>query len=421
VERCAKLDVAADLLDARRDDVIDDLVLEHGKPIAEAQAELTETVDQIHLCAAYGRTFGPTVPPLLDPRKRLVMTEEPLGVIGVITPWNFPLYVPVEYLAPALAMGNSVLWKPAESTPLTNRHLYGALRDSGFGTDELQLLEGGPETGRAVVCQAELAALCFTGSTEVGDEIRRLSAGFPLLLELGGNGPTIVLDGADIGAAAQSIAAASFWASGQSCSATERVLVHERCAEELTDAIVEQARSWVVGDPREERTTVGPLHLADTARKMEDHISDAVDRGSRILTGGKAISSFPTDRYWPATVAVDVPSDAQIFMEETFGPIVPISRVHSDDEATHLAALGNWGLVAAVFASDVNRAHRIADALTAGVVVINDNSNWWEPQVPYGGGPGTRSGTGRLGIENALRFSSSTKVVAVHVTESDIA
>jgi succinate-semialdehyde dehydrogenase/glutarate-semialdehyde dehydrogenase len=415
-ERCERLDAVADLLDDRRDRLVEDLVFEHGKPKSEALAELTETAEQVRLCAAFARTGTSAIPAVADTHKRLFVSEEPLGVIGVITPWNFPYYVPVEYLAPALAMGNAVIWKPAESTPLSNRHLYQAFIDAGFSERELRLLEGGPRTGQALVLQ-DLAALGFTGSSEVGAEIGRASSGYPLLLELGGNGPTVVLDDADIPTAARSIVAGAFFASGQSCSATERVLVHENCVEALSECVVDSARSWVLGDPREPGTTVGPLHLAETAAKMERHVTDAVDRGSEVLQGGARDGSFATGQYWMPTVIGDVPADSEVFLEETFGPIVPLTSVGSDEEAMRLASLGSWGLVSAVFSSDLARAHRIAESLQAGVVVVNDNSNWWEPQVPMGGGPRTRSGIGRLGIERALRFCSSTKVVAVHLDD----
>ena len=415
-ERWGRLDATAALLDKRRDTLVRDLVFEHGKPVAEAQAEIEETADQIRLCAAFARTVGTTTPPLTDFHKRLLVTEEPLGVIGVITPWNFPYYVPVEYLAPALVMGNTVVWKPAESTPLSNRHLYQAFRDGGFEESELQLLEGGPRTGDALVRQ-DLAALAFTGSSDVGQAIGRLSAGFPLLLELGGNGPTIVLDDADIQTAADSIAAGAFWASGQSCSATERVLVHERQADALAECLIESARGWLLGDPNDRATTVGPLHLPETAAKVTRHVADAIEHGSCLVAGGAADRFFPTAQYWPPTILTDVPSHAAIFQEETFGPVIPVSTIASDDDAARLAALGSWGLVSAVFSSDLARAYRLADSLETGVVVVNDNSNWWEPQVPLGGAPGSRSGTGRLGIERALRFCSSTKVVVVHVDD----
>jgi succinate-semialdehyde dehydrogenase/glutarate-semialdehyde dehydrogenase len=417
VERCERLEVVAELLEERSQELAGDLVFEHGKPLTEARAEIEEVAAGLRLTTSFARNFASHVPPLADPRKRIFFSDEPIGAIGVITPWNFPLYIPIEYMGPALAMGNSVVWKPAESTPRSNRHLLQAFRDAGFDEDELVFLEGGPRTGQALVRHAALAALCFTGSTEVGREIADSSPGRPLLLELGGNGPTVVFDDAHIPDVAKSIASSSFWASGQSCAATERILAHEGCAEALAEAVAEASTEYALADPREESTTLGPLHLAETAEKMTRHVADALERGATLVCGGEADRRFPTPRYWPPTVLTGVDPEADAFLEETFGPIAPITPFTAAEDAVRLAAQGGWGLVAAVFTSDLSRAHRMADALPAGMVVINDNSNYWEPQIAVGGAPATRSGIGRLGLENALRFTSCTKVVAMDVSK----
>jgi acyl-CoA reductase-like NAD-dependent aldehyde dehydrogenase len=414
VERCAQLNAVANWLEHDIDRVAAEMVVEHGKPTAEARDEVASTADQIRQTAAFARAYGPTVPPAADPAKRILISVEPLGVIAAITPWNFPLYVPVEYLVPALAMGNAVLWKPAESTPLSNANLLAAFRAGGFDESTLVMLVGGPATGRALVDATAVSALGFTGSSVVGDEIGSRFSGRPLLTELGGNGPTIVFADADIEAAAAAIATATFCTSGQSCSSTERVLVEADIAEAFADALVVVARTYVIGDPRDPGTAVGPLHLAETVEKVRDHVEDAIARGATVRCGGTPASGYPTDRYWPPTVLTNVPPAATIFQEETFGPVAPITLFTDEPEALALAEIGRWGLSAAVFSRDLARAHRVADGLSHGIVSINGHSDYWEPQLPVGGGPGTRSGRGRLGIENMLRFASTTKVIAVH-------
>jgi acyl-CoA reductase-like NAD-dependent aldehyde dehydrogenase len=415
LERCERLDAAAAWLDVNLERVASDLVLEHGKPLAQAREETAATVTQIRLTASFARAFGPVVPPIADPAKRILIDVGPLGIVAAITPWNFPLFVPVEYLAPALAMGNSVLWKPAESTPLSNANLLSAFRAGGFGDDELAMLHGGPATGRRLVAVDAIRALGFTGSTEVGTEIARRFGGRPLLTELGGNGPTIVFADADIAVAARAIATASFGTSGQSCAATERVLVQEAVAEPLAAALAEVAAAHRLGDPRDPATTLGPLHLTETVEKVRRHIDDAVARGASLRCGGCALVGAPTGNYWPATVVTDVPREAALFREETFGPVAPLTPFTDEKDALALALEGAWGLSAAIFTADLDRAHRVADELPHGLVAINEHSDYWEPPLPIGGGPGTRSGSGRLGIDNALRFFSTTKVLAVHV------
>jgi acyl-CoA reductase-like NAD-dependent aldehyde dehydrogenase len=415
LERCDRLDGAAAWLDERIDQFVDDLVIEHGKPQDEARTEIAEAAKQIRQVAAFARSFGSDVPPVADPAKRILLMREPIGVIGVITPWNYPLFIPVEYLAPALAMGNPVVWKPAESTPLSNANLLAAFREAGFSEDELTQLIGGPETGRALVECDHLAALGFTGSSEVGTEIAQAFKGRPLLTELGGNGPTIVFSDADIEAAAEAIALASFGCSGQSCAATERILVESSIADAFGEAIVRAARTYTLGDPRNPTTRLGPLHLRATADKVQRHVADAVSQGAVVLCGGARAVGYPTTQYWPATVLTGVVPESELFVEETFGPVAPITSFEDEAEALTLALHGSWGLCAAVFTKDLSRAHRVADGLPHGVVVVNDHSDYWEPSLPVGGGPGTQSGSGRLGIDNALRFTSTTKVVAMDV------
>ncbi len=413
--RCDRLDAAAALLIERRQALATGLVLEHGKPLGEALAEVTETAAQLRQTASYARTFARPVPPLADRDMRLLFSEEPLGVVGVITPWNFPLFIPVEYLGPALAMGAPVVWKPAESTPASNAGLLAALRDAGFGEPELTMVTGGPAAGAALVDAPGVAALGFTGSSAVGERISATAGGRPLLLELGGNGPTVVLEDADVATAARAIASSSFGCSGQSCSATGRILAHAKVAGPLVEALVDEAAGWALGDPRDAATRLGPLHLSATAAKVTEHVDGARARGARVAAGGRVAQGFPTDRYWPATVVEHVDPGTALFREETFGPVAPVATFRDELELASLAIAGAWGLSAAVFGTDVQRAARVADLLPAGLVVLNDHSDWFEAPVPVGGGPGTRSGTGRLGIENVLRFVSATKVVALRL------
>jgi succinate-semialdehyde dehydrogenase/glutarate-semialdehyde dehydrogenase len=415
-ERADLLCATAAALEARRTEALRDHVLEHGKTAAQAEAELDTAINGLRSTAEHARRLDGRIPAVADRGKTVLTQRRSLGVVGAITPWNVPFMVPVEYGAPALAMGNSFLWKPAESVPATSAHMRAAFRDAGWPEGAVEMIEGGPATGAALARHPGLAALCFTGSSEVGNEIGGLGGSRRLILELGGNGPTVVFRDADLEAAADSIVAGSCFLSGQSCAATERVLVEHAVHDELLDALVERTRREHVGDPRVESTTLGPIHLADTASKIGRHVQQARDAGATVLTGGSPLPDAPTDRYWQPTVVSGVTPDMQMFREETFGPIMPVTGFATADEAIGLARVGRYGLSSAVFTQDIDRAFAVADALPASFVVVNDTSNYWEMHLPWGGGPGTSSGTGRLGGEHALHELSTTSTIVLNLS-----
>jgi acyl-CoA reductase-like NAD-dependent aldehyde dehydrogenase len=414
-ERADLLDATAAALAACRHDLIEDHLLEHGKTRSETDGEITVAITALESTAAYARRLEGQIVPTRDRGKRVFVSRGPLGVVAAITPWNAPILVPFEYIAPALAMGNAVLWKPAESVPHASRHLAQALEQAGWPDGAIQMLTGGPATGAALARHPGLDAVCFTGSSEVGAEIAGYGGMRKLILELGGNGPTIVFADADVQRAAQRIVEGAKFFSGQSCAATELVLVERGIEAELNEAVVEWAGRERVGDPRDATTTVGPLHLADVAAKVSRHVADARVKGGRVLMGGSVIDDAPTANYWPLTVVADVTTEMDVFREETFGPVIPITAFESQSEALELAKLGGYGLSSAVFSRDLARALRVADELPASSVVINNTSNYWETHLPWGGGPGTKSGTGRLGGIHALHELSTTKTTIVEL------
>jgi len=404
-------------LRARADAVADDLVTEHGKTRTEAGAEVAEAIAAFTMNAETARRLEGSLPETSDPRKRVLVQRIPIGVVGVITPWNFPVNIPVEYLGPALAMGNAVVWKPAESTARSSRHLAEVFAEAGWPDGALTCLEGGPLTGSALARHPGLAAIGFTGSSVVGHEIAAVGGIRTLLLELGGNGPTVVLAGADVERAAERVVAGAAFCSGQSCSATELVLVEASIADELAEAVAASAAGHRVGDPFDDGTSFGPLHLQQTADTMARHVADAVSRGGRLLSGGAPEADRPTGRYWPLTAISGVPADALAATEETFGPIVPISPFGDDAELAALLDGSRYGLSGAVFAGDLSRAWRIADDLPCGIVVVNDNSNVWETHLPFGGHPGRASGTGRVGGRYAMESLSTVKSIVIDTGE----
>lgn len=414
-QRCDLLIETSHALARRRDQLVNDLLLEHGKVRAEAESEVESAIHSLQMVAEYARRADGRIPGMSDPNKRVLVERIPLGVLGVITPWNFPVMIPTEYLAPALAMGNAVVWKGAESTPAATAHLAAAFAEAGWPEGALEVVGGGPETGAALAARTDLAAMCFTGSTEVGQRIAAVGGMRKLLLELGGNGPTIVLGDADLERMAEAVTDAATICSGQSCAATERVLVEANCYDAAVEAIAAAAKARRVGAPDDPAAAFGPVHLAQTARIMAAHVGDAVTRGARVATGGSALGDFPTERYWPLTVLDGVDPQAQVFTDETFGPVLPITTFRTQDELESLVRASAYGLSGAVFSSDLDRAFTVAADLQVGSVVINDHSNVWEPHLPFGGHPGTRSGIGRVGGPSALQELSTTKSTVVHI------
>jgi succinate-semialdehyde dehydrogenase/glutarate-semialdehyde dehydrogenase len=254
----------------------------------------------------------------------------------------------------------------------------------------------------------------FIGSTATGLQIARRAAGKTLLLEMGGNGPLVVLEDADLDAAADAAISACFLCAGQSCTAGERLLVHADVHEAFVERLVARVDAQVrLGDPLADDTTLGPLNNAGVAAKMDDHVADARARGARVLRGGDRAGGFPTDLYWPATVLTDVPADAVAATEETFGPIAPIVTIASLEEAIDLTNASPYGLLAAIFTGDVLRGLRFADEVRTGLVNINETTNYWENHLPFGGRAGSASGIGRVGGRYAMDSLTELQTVVV--------
>jgi acyl-CoA reductase-like NAD-dependent aldehyde dehydrogenase len=235
-----------------------------------------------------------------------------------------------------------------------------------------------------------------------------------MLLEMGGNGPLVVLDGADLDAAARAAVSACFLCAGQSCTAGERLLVEDPVREEfvslLADAVIADVR---LGDPFARETTMGPLNNEGVAAKMDAHVDDARARGARVVAGGARAEGEPTDLYWRATILDDVPAEAQAAVEETFGPIAPVVGVSSLEHAIELTNASPYGLLAAVFTGDVMDGLRFADRVRTGLVNINETTNYWENHLPFGGRAGSDSGTGRIGGRHALEQLTELQTIVI--------
>jgi len=417
-ERAAAMERVADLIEERRDDLARTLTLDQGKPLhAEAYGEVEELVVYWRMAAADATRLHGSMPPSADSAKRILGYRVPRGVVGVITPWNWPYTMPAELIAPALAAGNAVVWVPAPSTSVCAVKLAECIVDAELPAGVFSMVTGpGPVVGDEVAGSPGTHAIGFIGSIATGLSVARRAAGKTTLLELGGNGPMVVLDDADVEAAAEASIAASFLCAGQSCTAGELFLVHESVHDEFVERVrAAVERSVHLGDPFAEATTMGPLNNAPTAEKMDRHVADAVERGAEVVVGGSRAAGFPTDLYWQATVLAGVTHEMEVAREETFGPVVPITRIRSDEEALQIANASPYGLLSAVWTRDLARGLRFAEAVDAGWVNINESTNYWESHLPFGGRAGSSSGVGRVGGSQVLEAFTEPKTVVITV------
>lgn len=416
-ERSRLLLRLADAVDAHADELARLLSMDQGKPYhTEAKAEVATAALGFREAAEQIKWFETSVIPVESPTKRVFSIRQPRGVYAVVTPWNFPLNIGVEYLAPALAAGNAVVWVPAPTTSACTLKFVEALAEADLPPGVLNVVTGpGPVVGDEIVAHPGTDGVGFTGSPATGEQIMRRAAGKPVLLELGGNGPTVILDDADLESAAAAAALACWINAGQVCCATERILVQESAHDAVVATLVESARRQRLGDPLAPDTTIGPLNNEPTAAKNDRHLADAVERGASILIGGGRASGMPTNLYYQPTVLDGCTPDMALNHEESFGPLAPVITVRDDDEALAVANDCGLGLVSAVFTRDINRAFRFAEALQTGIVVVNDFTDYWELHIPFGGASGKRSGIGRLGGKHTIMEMTDLKTICFEI------
>jgi acyl-CoA reductase-like NAD-dependent aldehyde dehydrogenase len=399
-ERAAFLHRVADACERRAGELARVLTLDQGKPLkAEAEVEVGELIEFFRMAAEDAKRVEGRVPESAAPGRRVLLMRRPVGVLGLITPWNWPYTMPAEVLAPALGCGCTVVWTPAPSTAVCSGMLAACVAEADLPPGVFNFVLGpGPEVGDELAVSPGTHAVAFTGSTQTGMIVSRQAAGKVQLLEMGGNGPFVVMDDADLDAAAEAAQVGCFLGAGQSCSAAERLLVHEAVREEFVARFAEQVRRDVrFGDPLEESTTLGPLNNEPGAAKMDAHVADALDRGAEVVAGGVRAEGFPTRLYWPATVLDRVPADSIAVTEETFGPIAPVVSIGSLEDAIEQTNVQTYGLMAAIFTADLGAGMRYADSVHMGLVNINETTNYWEPHLPWGGSARSESGVGRVG------------------------
>jgi acyl-CoA reductase-like NAD-dependent aldehyde dehydrogenase len=415
-ERAEVCHAIADLIEERKEDFARDLSLEQGKPyVGEAIPDIEETAENFRIAAEDVKRMESAVIPSQDANKRILTFRKPNGVYAGITPWNFPTLIPVELIAPGIAAGNTIVMKPSEWTPIAMANFVQIMADAGLPDGVVNVIYGDGRVGERLIQDENIDCVGFVGSHTTAEKIVRAAGLKRSLIEASGNGPVVVCADADLEAAAKGAVFGGFFCAGQVCCATERVLVDKRVHDDFLAAVIKEAEGWKLGDPFDEDTLVGPMNNEPTAQKMDRHLEDALEKGAEVVVGGSREQGHPTNLYYQPTVVDSVGVDTLINRDETFGPIVPLITVDSDEEALAVANDSHLGLQAAVYTRSLKRAFRYLDNLRVGNVVVNDSTDYWEAHEPFGGAAGTRTGWGRIGGRYTMLDMTDLKTVVLDV------
>jgi acyl-CoA reductase-like NAD-dependent aldehyde dehydrogenase len=408
------------MLSVKKEQFARDMTREMGKVLVEARGDVQEAIDEAFYVAGEGRRlFGQTTPSEL-PNKFAMSIRVPLGVVGLITPWNFPMAIPSWKLFPALIAGNTCVIKPATDTPLSTYNLVNTLIEAGLPQGVVNIVGGtGSAVGTALVEHPDVRAISFTGSSAVGSLVaQRAAAGFKQVsLEMGGKNAQIVMNDANLDLAIDGALWGAFGTTGQRCTATSRILLQKGIAAEFTERLVERTRKLKVGNGLNETVEVGPQVNPNQIETSAKYVVIALDEGARLLTGGRALTSgeYGHGTYFEPTVMGGVTPAMRIAREEVFGPIVSLIEFDTFSEAIEIANSIDYGLSVALYTRDVNRAFTAIRDLEAGIAYINAPTIGAEVHLPFGGvkqtGNGHREGNG------ALDFFTTWK--AVYVDYSD--
>ena len=400
----------AQLLSERKEALSQLLTSEMGKIISEARGDVQEAIDMAWYMGGEGRRlFGHTAPVEM-PDKFGMALREPAGVVGLITPWNFPVAVPSWKLFPALVSGNTVILKPAEDAPATAAMFVQICAEAGLPPGVLNLVCGAGETGAALVAHPDVRVISFTGSTETGLQVYERAArlGKKVSLEMGGKNAIIVLEDADLELAAQAITWSAFGTSGQRCTAASRLIVQRSVHAQLAEALTEKARALKLGDGLDESVDLGPLVNQAALAKVERYMTIARYEGARILTGGARVD-MGQGWFFQPTLLDDVRREMRVAREEIFGPVLALIAVDTLDEAIEINNEVRYGLSSSIFTTDVNRAFRAIRDLSSGIVYINHGTSGAEIQFPFGGIRATGNGmreAGQAGLDTFTEWKT---------------
>jgi acyl-CoA reductase-like NAD-dependent aldehyde dehydrogenase len=407
----------AELLKSAKEDLARTITSEMGKVSMEARGDVQEAIDMAYYMAGEGRRmFGQTVPSEL-PDKFCMSLREPVGVVAVITPWNFPIAVPSWKILPALVLGNTVVWKPSSETPTCAAQFVEIFEKAGLPAGVLNLVLGlGGEIGDALTRHRDVRLVTFTGSNDVGHRVGAMAAegGKRCALELGGKNAIIVLDDADLSLAVDGIVWSAFGTSGQRCTACSRVIVHRAVRKPLTELLVERAKRLRIGNGLDPDTEVGPVVNQDSLQKIDRYVKLGQEEGARLLVGGERHTKGDCAKgfFYRPTVFDDVNPHMRIAQEEIFGPVVCLIEAGNLEEAVAINNNVAYGLVSSIYTQNINRAFTAMREITTGIVYVNAGTIGSEVQLPFGGTRGTGNGAREAG-QAALDTFSEWKTVYV--------
>ena len=420
LDRGAVLIRAAAIIRERSGEMALDLTTEMGKTLSEARGEVEAAAKFLEYYGGLARASQGEV--LADRRDGAMgwTKREPVGIVVLITPWNDPLATPARKLGPALICGNAVILKPSSHTPISSGHLARALQAAGLPRGALNTVTGsGSLVGSALASTDGVAAISFTGSNPVGMALKERLAGRDVRLqtEMGGKNAALVLADADLEHAAGEISAAAWGQTGQRCTATSRVVVHELVYGELVDRLVRRADAVVVGPGADEATEMGPLVSSDQLDSVLEAVEKSRGQGATVIIGGERLEGPAYDRghFMRPTILVEVDRDNIAWQEELFGPVLAVRPAASLDEGIDLVNEGRYGLSANIFTNDLGAAHRFAEDVEVGQVAINLPTAGWDVHVPFGGYKSSGSPFKEQGLEGP-RFYSRVKSVVMRVT-----
>lgn len=388
VEICRR---AFDLCMERAEEIAELITRETGKTIRESREEMVEyTADHFRRAAEDALRHEGKVLPSTQGRnfKRILVIQQPVGVVAAVSPWNFPVDIAGIPIVYGLAFGCTTVWKPSELAPLCAEAFVDLLHDAGFPAGTVNLVHGRGDVGAALTGHEGVDSVVFTGSIETGEKVARQAGLKNRVLELGGNGPQIVLGDADLDAAVGAAVMGCFYLAGQVCTAAERILVQRSVHDEFVERLVARTRELSIGDPLLDETDMGPMCHRGTLERTREHIREAVEGGAEVVHGGTS-----SGMYHDPTILTGVTPSMRIAREETFGPVAPIIAFDTLEEALEIANATEYGLTASVFTRSLSDAWTAAEELRHGTVHINESTNYWDQMAPFGGAK--KSGAGR--------------------------
>jgi len=400
----------AQLLTERKEELARLMTREMGKIIAETRGDVQEAIDMAYYMGGEGRRLMGYTAPVEMPNKFGMALRDSVGVVGLITPWNFPVAVPSWKILPALIAGNTIVWKPGEDTPAVSAAFVKVFEDAGLPAGVLNLVTGAGQTGDALVAHPDVRVLSFTGSTDTGLKVYSKAAGLgkKVTLEMGGKNAIIVLDDANLDLAVEAITWSAFGTTGQRCTATSRLIVQKGIKPKLTEALIEKARGLKLGDGLDESVNMGPLVNQKALNKVSAYMDVARQENVSILCGGKR-ADMGAGYFFEPTLFDGVRRGMRVEQEEIFGPVLSIIEVETLDEAIEVNNNVKYGLSSSIFTENVNVAFRAIRDLTTGIVYINHGTTGAEIQFPFGGTRGTGNGmreAGQAGLDSFTEWKS---------------